>query len=64
METEINEIKEPTAEVNEKLSVDELIDRFSQVQGITKEEAQELVGADTSEEIMKKITEFTIDKIH
>lgn len=64
METEINGDKEPTTEINEKPSIDELIERFAQVQDITKEEAQELVGADTTEEIMKKITEFTLDKIH
>ena len=60
----INLNTEPTTEINEKPSVDELIERFAQVQGITKEEAQEQVGADTPEEIMKKITDFTLDKIH
>lgn len=60
----INLNTEPTTEINEKPSIDELIERFAQVQDITKEEAQELVGADTTEEIMKKITDFTLDKIH
>ena len=48
----------------EKLSVDELIERFAQVQKVTIEEAKELVGADTEEEVMKKITDFTVNKIH
>ena len=60
----INLNTEPTTEINEKPSIDELIERFAQVQGITKEEAQELVGTDTTEDIMKKITDFTLDKIH
>ena len=64
METEINGVKGSTTEINEKLSVDELIERFAQVQKITKEEAKELIGADTEEEVMKKITDFTLNKIH
>ena len=61
----INLNTEPTTEINEKPSVDELIERFAQVQGITKEEAQALVGAVTTyEEGIKKITDFTLDKIH
>lgn len=60
----INLNTEPTTEINEKPSIDELIERFAQVQGITKEEAQELVGAVTYEECIKKITDFTLDKIH
>lgn len=60
----INLNTEPTTEINQKPSINELIERFAWVQGITKEEAQEQVGADTPEEIMKKITDFTLDKIH
>ena len=48
----------------EKLSVDELIERFAQVQKITFTEAKELISADTEEEVMKKITDFTLNKIH
>ena len=46
------------------LTVDELIERFAQIQNITKEEAREQVGADTSEEVLKKIQEKTIEKIN
>lgn len=42
----------------------ELIKRFAEVQGIKYEEAEKLVGANTDEEIMKKITDFTIAKIN
>jgi len=42
----------------------ELIKRFAEVQGIQYEEAEKLVGAETDEEIMKKITDFTVTKIN
>ena len=42
----------------------ELIKRFAEVQGIKYEEAEKLVGADTDEEIMNKITNFTVEKIN
>lgn len=44
--------------------VNELIERFAAIQGIPVEEAEQEVGADTEEEIMKKITDFTIKKIN
>lgn len=62
--SEINEVKEPSTEINEKLSIDEIIERFAQIQKISKEEAQELIGADTEEEVLKKINDFTLEKIH
>ena len=62
--SEINEVKEPSTEVNEKLSREELIERFAAIQGISKEEALEKVGADTEYEILKKIQDFTIEKIN
>ena len=62
--SEINEVKEPSTEVNEKLSREELIERFATIQGISKEEALEKVGADTEYEILKKIQDFTIEKIN
>lgn len=42
----------------------DLIQRFAEIQNIEYEKAVELVGADTDEEIMKKITDFTIAKIN
>ena len=62
--SEINEVKEPTEEVNEKLSVDELIERYAKIQNISIEQAQEEVGAPTEEEILKKIQDKTIEKIN
>lgn len=42
----------------------DLIKRFAEIQGIDYAEAEKLVGADTEEEIMKKITDFTVQKIN
>jgi len=61
---EINEVKEPTEEINEKLSVDELIERYAKIQNISIEQAKEEVGAPTEEEILKKIQDKTIEKIN
>ena len=52
------------ANENEHLTVDELVTRFAEIQNISKEEAQEAVGADTPEEVLKKIQEKTIEKIN
>ena len=61
---EINEIKEPSTEINEKLTNDELIERFAKIHNMTKEAAAELVGGDSDEETLKKIQDFTIEKIN
>lgn len=42
----------------------DLIKRFAEIQGIEYAEAEKLIGAETDEEIMKKITDFTITKIN
>ena len=62
--SEINEVKEPTEEINEKLSVDELIERYAKIQNISVEQAKEEVGAPTEEEVLKKIQDKTIEKIN
>ena len=62
--SEINEIKEPTAEINQHLSCEELIERYAKIQNISIEQAQEEVGAPTEEEILKKIQDKTIEKIN
>ena len=46
------------------LTVGELVARFALIQNISKEEAREQVGADTPEEVLKKIQEKTIEKIN
>ena len=46
------------------LTIDELVARFALIQNISKEEAEEDVGAPTEEEILKKIQEKTIEKIN
>lgn len=61
---EINEVQEPTMEINQHLSCDELIERYAQIQNISIEQAKEEVGAPTEEEILKKIQDKTIEKIN
>ena len=61
--SEINEIKEPTEEINEKLSAKELIERYAEIHKISYEEAELQVGAPTEEEILKNIEEKTLEKI-
>lgn len=46
------------------LTVDELVARFALIQNISKEEAREQIGADTPEEVLKKIQDKTIEKIN
>lgn len=45
------------------LTVDELIARFAVIQNITEEEARTVIGADTPEEVLKKIQDYTIKKV-
>jgi len=42
----------------------DLIKRFAEIQKMDYAKAEKLVGADTEEEIMKKITDFTVQKIN
>ena len=51
-------------EINELPERNDLIQRFSEIQGITYEEAEQEIGAESDEEIMRKITDFTIKKIN
>lgn len=60
---EINDNKEPTSEVNEKLSRDELVQRYAEIQNITIEQAEQEVGAPTDYEVLKNIEEKMIEKI-
>lgn len=43
---------------------DDLIKRFASIQDISEEKAKELVGAETSEEILNNITSFTKNRIY
>ena len=47
-----------------KLTKQELIERYAEIQQISIEEAEEQVGAPTEEEILKKIEQKTIEKIN
>ena len=62
--SEINEIKEPTTEITETPTRQELIERYASIQGISFEEAELQVGAPTAEEVLKKIQDKTIEKIN
>lgn len=42
----------------------ELIKRFAEVQEMEYTEAEQLIGAETDEEILKNISKFTVDKIN
>ena len=61
--SEINEVKEPTTEVTETPTKEELIQRYADVQKITLEEANEQVGAESVDEVLKKIETKTLEKI-
>ena len=52
-----------TDQINEKPTRQDLIERFAAIQNISIEEANTIVGADTEEEILKKIQDYTIQKI-
>ncbi len=60
VEVEAPEFEDPV----EHLPVDELVSRYAKIQNISIEEAYEQVGADTPEEVLKKIQEKTIEKIN
>lgn len=60
---EINEVKEPSTEVNQKPTRQELIERYATIHQISYEEAELQVGAPTEEEILKNIEEKTLEKI-
>ena len=47
-----------------KLTRQELIKRYAEIQKISVKEAEEEVGAPTEEEILKKISDKTIEKIN
>lgn len=61
--SEINEIKEPTTEVNEKLSAQELIERYAKLYDISIEQAKQEIDAPTEEEILENINKRTIEYI-
>lgn len=63
-DNKINEVKEPTTEVTETPTKEELIKRYATIQQITEQEANEQVGAETVEEVLKKIQDKTIEKIN
>ena len=48
---------------NNNLTPQELIARFAEINNISEEAADELIGAETSEEILKRIANYTKNKI-
>lgn len=61
--SDINEIKEPTTKITETPTKEELIERFAKIQNISIEEANEKIGAETVEEVLKNLQNFTLNKI-
>ena len=49
---------------NEQLTVQDLIKRFAAIQKISIEEATQLIGGETEDEVLDKIKDFTINKIN
>lgn len=65
METGLRAEMSPIDEAADiKLTRQELIERFAEIQQISVEEAEQQVGAPTEEEILKKISDKTIEKIN
>ncbi len=60
---DINEVKEPTTEVNEKLSAEQLIERYAKLYNISIEQAKQEIDAPTEEEILENINKRTIEYI-
>lgn len=61
--SEINEVKDPTTEVNEKPTKKDLLERYAKIQKISLEQAEQDIGADTVEEILKNIEQKTLERI-
>ena len=61
--SEINEIKEPTTEITETPTKEELIKRFAIVQNISFEEAKSQIDSDNIEEVLKNIQAKTLERI-
>ena len=47
----------------ENLAPQELIERFAEVNNLSIDEAREAIGGETSEEILKNISRYTLDQI-
>ena len=50
--------------MSEKLTVEELIKRFAEIQKISIEEATQQIGGETEDEVLDNIKNFTINKIN
>lgn len=59
----MSEVNEPTAEANEKLSAQELIERYAKLYDISIEQAKQEIDAPTEEEILENINKRTIEYI-
>lgn len=65
METGLRAKMSPVDEAADiKLTRQELIERYAEIQQMSVEEAEEQVGAPTEEEILKKIEQKTVEKIN
>lgn len=51
-------------QINDKPTLVDIIKRFSEVTGLSIEEAEQKIGAATEEQILKNIEEYTLKKIN
>lgn len=49
--------------MTEQITTDQLLERFAQIQNMSIKDARKLVGADTVEDILNNISQFTKAKI-
>lgn len=53
-----------TDQINDKLTPEQLIERFAAITNLSYEDANKAVGADTVEEILTNIRNFNKEKIY
>ena len=51
-------------EINEKPTRQELLKRFAEIEKVTVEEAEQMVGSETEDKILDNIAQYTINKIN
>ena len=50
--------------INDKLTSEQLIQKFASINNISEIEAKNLIGAETEEEILKNIEHYTLSRIN
>ena len=63
MNDEINNIEESAANIDKNLSREELLQRYAEVNGVSIEDAEKEVGAESLDEMLKNIEDKTLQHI-